>query len=156
MYTSIYPLPRILECEIYSRGGALHAPLPLGLCTVPRVFTKCLAAVIAFFRVKGICIYPYMDDCHSDRFFGGASQDCGIYPEFIYGPGSHNSSKERSPTTLPQKALSSERGGWHLDTNLHRAFPFQRTRYLTFRIFFCRRQYRSEYFSCLAVWAAEF
>ena len=36
--------------------------LPFGLATAPRVFTKCMAAVCAHFRTRGIQIHPYIDD----------------------------------------------------------------------------------------------
>ncbi|XP_054830369.1 cilia- and flagella-associated protein 47-like [Eublepharis macularius] len=36
--------------------------LLFGLSTAPRVFTKCVAVVIAFLRIQGCCIFPYLDD----------------------------------------------------------------------------------------------
>lgn len=37
--------------------------LPCGLSTPPRVFTECLTPVIAYCRIKGNHIYPYVDNC---------------------------------------------------------------------------------------------
>ena len=36
--------------------------LPFGLTTSPRVFTKVLAPVMGFLRIKGIQVYPYLDN----------------------------------------------------------------------------------------------
>ncbi|KAG6926676.1 hypothetical protein G0U57_011602, partial [Chelydra serpentina] len=36
--------------------------LPFGLCTAPRVFTKCMAVVAAFLRRHHIHVFPYLDD----------------------------------------------------------------------------------------------
>lgn len=36
--------------------------LPLGLQSAPRVFTKCLAPVAAFLWLRGVQIFPYLDD----------------------------------------------------------------------------------------------
>ncbi|KAF7241227.1 Transient receptor potential cation channel subfamily V member 6 [Varanus komodoensis] len=36
--------------------------LPFGLVTAPRVFSKCTAPVCAHLRLRGIRIYPYLDD----------------------------------------------------------------------------------------------
>ena len=36
--------------------------LPFGLSTVPRTFTKCMAPVAAYLRLRGIQVYPYIDD----------------------------------------------------------------------------------------------
>ena len=35
---------------------------PFGLSTAPRTFTKCMAPIVAFLRLQGINIYPYIDD----------------------------------------------------------------------------------------------
>lgn len=36
--------------------------LPFGLSTAPLVFTKCMAPVIAYLRLRGISIFSYLDD----------------------------------------------------------------------------------------------
>ncbi|CAJ0920785.1 unnamed protein product [Ranitomeya imitator] len=36
--------------------------LPFGLATVPRVFTKIMAALMAILRVRGLVLFPYLDD----------------------------------------------------------------------------------------------
>ncbi|XP_073192743.1 uncharacterized protein [Lepidochelys kempii] len=38
------------------------AVLPFGLAMAPRVFTKCMAVVVAFLRRQGIWVYPYLDN----------------------------------------------------------------------------------------------
>ncbi|XP_053101923.1 meprin A subunit beta [Hemicordylus capensis] len=44
-------------CQVYQ-----YNVLPFGLSTVPRVFTKCMAAVITYLRTQGVTVYPYLDD----------------------------------------------------------------------------------------------
>ncbi|CAJ0955857.1 unnamed protein product [Ranitomeya imitator] len=36
--------------------------LPFGLATAPRVFTKIMAALVAILRVRGLVLFPYLDD----------------------------------------------------------------------------------------------
>ncbi|CAJ0944457.1 unnamed protein product [Ranitomeya imitator] len=36
--------------------------LPFGLATAPRVFTKIMAALMAILRVRGLVLFPYLDD----------------------------------------------------------------------------------------------
>ncbi|XP_042314369.1 WASH complex subunit 2-like [Sceloporus undulatus] len=36
--------------------------LPFALSTAPRVFTKCMAPVVAYLRQQGIVVFPYLDD----------------------------------------------------------------------------------------------
>jgi ribonuclease HI len=37
--------------------------LPFGLSTAPRVFTKILAPIVGSLHLRGVHIYPYLDDC---------------------------------------------------------------------------------------------
>lgn len=36
--------------------------LTFGLSTAPRVFTKCMAPVLAYLRLRRVTIFPYLDD----------------------------------------------------------------------------------------------
>ncbi|KAF7243259.1 Transposon Ty3-I Gag-Pol polyprotein [Varanus komodoensis] len=61
-HISIHPSYRrflrfAVDSEIYEFNV-----LPFGLATAPRVFTKCMAPVCAHLRLRGIKIYPYLDD----------------------------------------------------------------------------------------------
>ncbi|KAG6931685.1 ORF 3, partial [Chelydra serpentina] len=49
---------RFVVCKTHYQFTAL----PFGLCTAPRVFTKCMAVVAAFLRCQHIHVFPYLDD----------------------------------------------------------------------------------------------
>ena len=40
----------------------VQIPIPFGLATVPRVFTKILRPLVARMRMTGLCIIVYLDD----------------------------------------------------------------------------------------------
>lgn len=44
-----------------SRMSYQFCSLPFILSTAPRVFTKCLAPVVAYLRLQGIAVFPYLD-----------------------------------------------------------------------------------------------
>ncbi|XP_056416199.1 oocyte zinc finger protein XlCOF7.1-like [Hyla sarda] len=63
IYTSRFFLlhQRFLRFAV-PQGHFQFVALPFGLATVPRVFTKVLAAVMAILRSRGVSVLPYLDD----------------------------------------------------------------------------------------------
>ncbi|KAG8583453.1 hypothetical protein GDO81_008420 [Engystomops pustulosus] len=57
---------KYLRFTVRSPGGKiLHfqfKALPFGISSAPRIFTKIMAEVVAYLRLKGIIIVPYLDD----------------------------------------------------------------------------------------------
>ncbi|CAJ0961614.1 unnamed protein product [Ranitomeya imitator] len=52
----------IFQDRVLQRDHFQFVALPFGLATAPRVFTKIMAALMAILRVRGLVLFPYLDD----------------------------------------------------------------------------------------------
>ncbi|KAG6935254.1 hypothetical protein G0U57_015306, partial [Chelydra serpentina] len=61
-HISISPAHRRFLRFVVRQTHYQFTALPFGLCTAPRVFTKCMAVVVAFLRRQHVHVFPYLDD----------------------------------------------------------------------------------------------
>ena len=63
MYLPILHLPRVvLSCKLQEKLHRVTGPLPFGLNTAPRIFTKLLKPVVAYLRTRNIRLLVYLDN----------------------------------------------------------------------------------------------
>ncbi|KAG6938979.1 ORF I polyprotein, partial [Chelydra serpentina] len=61
-HISITPAHRRFLHFVIRKTHYQFTGLPFGLCTAPRVFTKCMAVVAAFLCRHHVHVFPYLDD----------------------------------------------------------------------------------------------
>ncbi|XP_050795708.1 uncharacterized protein LOC127044675 [Gopherus flavomarginatus] len=61
-HIAIFPQHRRFLRFVIDRHHYQFAVLPFGLSPAPRVFTKCMAVVVAYLRRSRIHVFPYLDD----------------------------------------------------------------------------------------------
>ncbi|CAJ0933078.1 unnamed protein product [Ranitomeya imitator] len=64
LHVPIFPGHHRLLRFAVQREHFQFVALPFGLATAPRVFTKIMSALMAILRVRGLVLFPYLDDIH--------------------------------------------------------------------------------------------
>ncbi|CAJ0921526.1 unnamed protein product [Ranitomeya imitator] len=62
LHVLIFPGHHQFLCFAVLQEHFQFVALPFGLATAPRVFTKIMAALMAILRVRGLVLFPYLDD----------------------------------------------------------------------------------------------